>query len=128
VSEIFKSVYPKSVKYYFTTSESAELVKIATNAYLCLKVSFCNEIKYFCDKNGIKYNDFRKVWLSDPRIGQSHTQVTEAGGFSGSCFPKDLNALITSMNKVKLNPILQKATWEANRKFRSEFGNRKYKR
>jgi len=50
VSRIYKKIYNKKVKYIFTSYENAELAKIATNAFLCSKVIFCNEIKKFCDK------------------------------------------------------------------------------
>ncbi len=128
VKRVFKNLYPQSVKFVVTSYEIVELTKITTNAFLCAKVSFCNEVKAFCDQTGIDYEDFRKVWLLDNRIGKSHTMVSDEGGFSGSCFPKDLNALITSMNQVKINPVMQKASWEANRIHRKDFKSKKFER
>ncbi|MFH1854966.1 MAG: hypothetical protein ABH810_00945 [bacterium] len=128
ISRIYKKVYPRKVKYIHTTFESAELAKIATNAFLCSKVMFCNEIKKFCDKIDIDYDEFRKVWFHDKRIGKSHTEVTKEGGFSGGCFPKDLNALISKMMSRGVDPVFQKMVWNLNRKHRKEFRGRKYER
>lgn len=128
VADIYKEVYPFEMVYAFTTWNIAELTKIATNTFLATKVSFCNEIKEFCDKMGISYDAFKEIWLLDKRIGRSHTQVTKQGGFSGHCFPKDLNALITKMQDMKVKPTLHQATWNANRKYRKEFSKDCYER
>jgi UDPglucose 6-dehydrogenase len=128
VSKIYKKVYPSWVKYIYCSWESAELAKIATNAYLACKVSFCNELNDFCSKSDISYEEFCKVWLSDKRIGNSHTSISDQGGFGGSCFPKDLNALITKMKVSKTDPTMLEAAWEVNQKYRAEFKNSKYER
>jgi UDPglucose 6-dehydrogenase len=128
ICNIYKAVYPFEMLYAFTTWEIAELTKIATNTFLASKVSFCNEIKDLCDNMKISYDAFREVWLLDKRIGRSHTQVTEKGGFSGHCFPKDLNALITKMLNCKIEPTLHNAIWETNRKYRKEFSGDEYRR
>ena len=128
VCNIYKRVYPFEMKYIFTSWEIAELTKIATNSFLATKVSFCNEIEDFCNKINVPYDAFREVWLEDSRIGRSHTQVTDKGGFSGNCFPKDLNALITRMELVDSISDLHKATWNTNCEVRTEFRDKQYKR
>lgn len=128
ICDIYKALYPFEMKYIFTTWEIAELTKIATNSFLASKVSFCNEIEEYCNRKDISYDAFREVWLADKRIGRGHTQVTDKGGFSGTCFPKDINALITSMKKVGMDPIFHRATWNTNCQYREEFSDEKYKR
>jgi UDPglucose 6-dehydrogenase len=70
---------------------SAEMVKLASNAFLSTKISFINEIANVCEETGADVTEVARGMGLDPRIGPSFLQ---AGiGYGGSCFPKDVNAL-----------------------------------
>jgi UDPglucose 6-dehydrogenase len=74
-----------------TDIASAEMVKLASNAFLATKISFINEIANVCEETGSDVIEVARGMGLDDRIGQKFLQ---AGiGFGGSCFPKDVNAL-----------------------------------
>jgi UDPglucose 6-dehydrogenase len=74
-----------------TDLSSAEMIKLASNAYLATKISFINEIANVCDEVGADVTEVARGMGMDPRIG---SKFLNAGlGFGGSCFPKDTQAL-----------------------------------
>lgn len=76
-----------------TTPESSELIKYAANAMLATRISFMNELSLLAECSGADIEDVRKGISADERIG---SKFLHAGiGFGGSCFPKDVEALIT---------------------------------
>ena len=70
----------------------AELTKYAANALLATKISFINEVANLCDRLGVDIDNVRRGIGSDPRIG--HAFIYAGAGYGGSCFPKDVKALI----------------------------------
>ena len=99
--------------------ESAELTKYAANAFLASKISFMNGIATLCEKVGANVEMVRRGIGSDPRIGN---QFLFAGlGYGGSCFPKDVRALIKTIKKNKIKfPILESVE-EINSEQRKRF-------
>ena len=80
-----------------TGSKTAEMVKYMTNTFLATKVSFANEMYQICDKMNIDYDKVVEYSTYDERLGKSHWAVPGPDGhygFGGSCFPKDINALV----------------------------------
>jgi nucleotide sugar dehydrogenase len=106
-----------------TDSKTAELTKYMNNTFFATKVSIMNEFKLLCDKIGANWDDALKGFVSDGRIGDSHLNVPGHDGklgYGGTCFPKDVNALLTFSKKheIELNTI--KGGWNTNLKIRSE--------
>ena len=84
----------------FMHNKEAEMVKYFRNTFLATKISFCNEIHAFCNKQGIDYARMVDVAAEDARISKSHTAVPGHDGrhgFGGTCFPKDIISLRAQM-------------------------------
>jgi len=119
---IYEISYPR-VSVTKTSSTIAEMVKYMTNVFLATKVSLANEFKQISDSLGIDYDKVVEYATKDKRLGTSHWAVPGPdgkGGFSGSCFPKDINALIAKATELSVNPIVMKAVWQKNLEVRPE--------
>ena len=99
------------------------MVKYTTNTFLSVKVSFANEMKMICDKIGIDYDKVTEYATLDERLGHSHWSVPGPDGhygFGGSCFPKDINALIKVADELDIHPNMLIGAWETNLDVRPE--------
>lgn len=115
VADLYKTTFNADIVIQQTDSRTAELTKYMENAYLAMKVAFCNEFYDIACSMGVDYNELRELWLLDPRIGRSHTFVLPyARGFGGRCLPKDLSAIINTARTLGLSPMLLEATRDAN--------------
>jgi UDPglucose 6-dehydrogenase len=95
-----------------TSPKTAEIVKYAANALLATKISFMNEIARLCDVTGGDVEDVRIALGTDSRIGM---QFLYPGlGFGGSCFPKDLRALVNTGNELGVALRVAEAAVAAN--------------
>ena len=93
-------------------ARSAELTKYAANAMLATKISFMNEMAGIADRLGADIEWVRKGIGSDPRIGYSF--IYPGIGYGGSCFPKDVQALIRTAEKASVTPTVLSAVEERN--------------
>jgi len=100
-------------KMIWTDVPSAEIAKYAANAFLATKISFINEIANFCELTGGNVIDVARAIGSDSRIGP---KFLHAGiGYGGSCFPKDVDALIETGKDVGYDFKLIKSSEEVNK-------------
>lgn len=115
----YQTVYNSDIDIYFLSSNEAELAKYMENAYLALKVTFCNQMYDIAQAMKIDYNKVREAWARDPRITKSHTFVYEDDrGYGGSCLPKDVASLIYQAQKFGEDPTLLKTMRTINNKYR----------
>ena len=107
----------KDAEILILSYEEAEMVKYFANTFLATKVAFANEMFTLCKKMNINYNTVVSAVVKDERIGRSHFSVPGPDGkygFGGSCFPKDLSALIFYFNTNKIESIILNSVWERN--------------
>lgn len=127
VKQVFSTAFPK-VPTIKTSSTTAEMVKYVTNNFLTVKVAFANEMAQICealDKQGldIDYDKVIEYAKYDTRLGESHWAVPGpdgSRGFSGSCFPKDINGMIAVAKSLDVKPKVLEGAWEKNLEVRPE--------
>lgn len=110
VAEIFQ---PLNTKIIITDLRSAEMIKYASNSFLATKISFINEIANICEKVGADVEIVANGMGFDKRIGRLF--LNAGAGFGGSCFPKDVSALINIARSEDYDPIILKAVMEVNK-------------
>lgn len=118
VEQIMRDLYQPFVRsgnpIIIMDIKSAEVTKYAANAFLATKISFMNDLTEFCEKVGVDIENVRIGIGSDSRIGK---RFLFAGvGYGGSCFPKDVKALIYSSNEVGTPLLIVNATAKVNEK------------
>lgn len=96
----------------YMDERSAELTKYAANSFLAVKISFMNEIARLCEKLGADVDMVRRGIGSDERIGRRF--LFPGIGYGGSCFPKDVQALVKSSNDVSYDFKILNAVMEVN--------------
>lgn len=87
LTKLYEPIRLNGAKLFFTTFESAELIKYVTNSMLALRIGFINEVADICEKAGANIRDVTKGVGMDARIGEKFLQP--GPGYGGSCFPKD---------------------------------------
>lgn len=92
MQEIYSPYLRTNNRIIFMDTKSAEMTKYASNSFLATKISFMNEMANLCEKLGADIEKVRLGMSSDPRIGSKF--LFSGIGYGGSCFPKDVNALI----------------------------------
>lgn len=112
MSRLYKPFTLNGHPVIFMDVPSAEMTKYAANAMLATKISFMNDIANLCEIVGADVNMVRKGIGSDTRIGNKF--IYPGIGYGGSCFPKDVKALIHTANKTGYNMRVLKAVEEVN--------------
>lgn len=112
--ELYKPFILNTDNFIVMDTKSAEMTKYAANAMLAAKISFMNELSNICEKTGADINKVRKGIGSDSRIGYSF--IYAGCGYGGSCFPKDVRALIKTGIEYNYEPRMLQAIEEVNEK------------
>jgi len=99
MERLYKPLSLRNAPVIFTSRESAELAKYAGNAFLALKVSFINEIADLCEEIGADVQEVATAIGKDRRIGDKF--LHPGPGYGGSCFPKDVSALVRTAREAR---------------------------
>lgn len=130
VEEIMRDLYQPFVRsgnpIYVMDEKSAEVTKYAANSFLAIKISFMNDLSAFCEEVGADIENIRMGIGSDTRIGKRF--LFAGAGYGGSCFPKDVRALLYSSEQVGTPLQLINAAQEVNYKQMERFTNKILKR
>ncbi len=112
MNELFAPFVRQGNPVIFMDERSAELTKYAANSFLATKISFMNEIAQLCERMGADVDMVRRGMGSDDRIGKRF--LFPGIGYGGSCFPKDVQALVKSSNEVNYDFKILNAVMEVN--------------
>ena len=123
VEHLYKWRFGNYIPVIKTDYKSAEMIKYMCNCFFATKVSYMNEMKKLSEKIGANWDDCIEGFALDGRIGHSHLTVPGHDGkygFGGSCFPKDVQAMINFMDGLNTPVNTLKGVWETNLEVRPE--------
>lgn len=122
MEELYEPFVRSGNPIYFMDEKSAEMTKYAANSFLATKISFMNEIANLCELTGADVDKVRIGIGSDSRIGKRF--LFPGVGYGGSCFPKDVMALVNTANENKYDFKILKSVVEINKIQSSHFVNK----
>ena len=114
MNELYAPFVRQGNPVIFMDERSAELTKYAANSFLATKISFMNEIAQLCERLDADVDMVRRGIGSDDRIGKRF--LFPGIGYGGSCFPKDVQALVRSSSEVQYNFQILNAVMDVNEK------------
>ena len=120
--EIYQPLIDKGYAIFHMSRESAEMTKFAANAMLAMRISFMNELSQLAQVIGADIESVRIGIGTDARIGPG---FLKAGvGYGGSCFPKDVQALVHQMKSIGIDPLLLSGIEAVNTRQKNAFAKR----
>ncbi len=122
MQEIYSPFMRTANRIILMDIKSAEMTKYAANAFLAAKISFINEIANICEKTGADIEMVRIGISTDNRIGKQF--LFPGIGYGGSCFPKDVNSLISAAEKLNCDSSILKAVNYTNMNQRKLFSQK----
>ena len=123
LTELFKQRFGHSIAVLQTSYETAEMIKYMNNCFFATKVSFMNEMYQIAEKIDANWDEAVSGFVADGRIGHTHLGVPGHDGkfgFGGSCFPKDVQAMINFGETMGIEMEVLSAVWRKNLEVRPE--------
>ncbi len=123
LADLFRDRFGESISILETNYETAEMIKYMNNCFFATKVSFMNEMYRVAEKSNVNWEQAISGFVTDGRIGHSHLNVPGHDGkfgFGGSCFPKDVRAMIKHAEEIEVDMNVLRGAWETNLQVRPE--------
>lgn len=112
MGQVYRPLFLIETPIIYTSLENSELSKYTANSYLAMKITFINEIANLCEKVGADVHEIAKIIGLDGRIGKKFLHPSP--GFGGSCFPKDLRAILSMAKEHNAELKILNAVNEVN--------------
>jgi len=122
MTALYRPLYLHETPMLFTTLETSELIKYATNSFLATKITFINQMADLCEKTGANVKDVARAIGLDGRIGPKF--LHPGPGYGGSCFPKDTLALVRTAEEFGAPVTIVEAVVAANDKRKSAMADK----
>ncbi len=122
IAATYELAFPKA-PILRTSATVAEMIKYTANCFLMTKVLFANEMYQICGALGVQWDEIVRYAMMDSRLGTTHWRVPGPDGkfgAGGSCFPKDIRALIHRARELEVDPQLLQAVWDKNDQVRQK--------
>tara|TARA_Y100000004_G_scaffold81420_1_gene91442 strand:+ start:1852 stop:2721 length:870 start_codon:yes stop_codon:yes gene_type:complete len=122
-TNLIKDRFGSCVAVLETNYETAEMIKYMSNCFFATKISFMNEMYQVAKKCNVNWDEALDGFVSDGRVGHTHLNIPGPDGkygFGGSCFPKDVQAMIDFGNTLDVDMNVLSAVWEKNLEVRPE--------
>jgi UDPglucose 6-dehydrogenase len=124
--DLYLPILRSRERLYFMNVKDAEMTKYAANAMLATRISFMNEMSVLCERMGVDIENVRVGIGSDSRIGSAF--LNAGCGYGGSCFPKDVRALVKMAEHHGVEPMILNAVESRNAKQKSMLPNKVIKK
>jgi len=118
--DFYKTYFPKA-RLSITTSNESEMAKITCNSFYACKIQFFTEIKLFCDKFNISYDNVKSLIIKNGWINPMHLDIPGHDGhisFGGACLPKDIQCLNSLLEQNHIDNEVINAVVKENKKMR----------
>ncbi len=123
LADLFRDRFGESISILETNYETAEMIKYMNNCFFATKVSFMNEMYKVAEKSNVDWEQAVSGFVTDGRVGHTHLDVPGPDGkfgFGGSCFPKDVRAMIKYAGEIGVEMNVLGGAWETNLQVRPE--------
>ena len=123
IEQLYQWRFGETTPVIKTNYQTAEMIKYMNNCFFATKVSFLNEMYQIADACGVDWDMAIEGFVRDGRIGHSHMIVPGPDGkfgFGGSCFPKDIQAMINFAESLDVEPSVLLGAWKKNLNVRPE--------
>ncbi len=121
--DLFRDRFSEGISVLETNYETAEMIKYMSNCFFATKISFMNEMYKIAEKSDVDWEQAVSGFVTDGRIGHTHLDVPGHDGkfgFGGSCFPKDVRAMIKYAEEIGVDMNVLRGAWETNLQVRPE--------